>query len=202
MRRLLSVLVILLLAACRPKVPNLDSPGKTIVCLGDSITAGVGSGPGEAYPERLAGKLGVEVINEGVSGDTATQGLARMDQVLADDPWMVIVELGGNDILHQVPAEQTERSLRRIVEKILAARAVPVLVEVDAPFGASYKAIYGRLGKAYHVPVVEDAIGRVLRDRSLKSDTVHPNAEGQKVLADAIADEIRPILKERARKLP
>jgi acyl-CoA thioesterase-1 len=202
MRRLLSVLLLLLLAACRSKVPNLDSPGKTIVCLGDSITAGVGSGPGEAYPERLAGKLGVEVINEGVSGDTAAQGLARMDQVLADDPWMVIVELGGNDILHQVPAEQTERSLRRIVEKILAARAVPVLVEVDAPLGASYKAIYGRLGKEDQVPVVEDAIGRILRDRSLKSDTVHPNTEGQKVLADAIADEIRPILKERARHHP
>jgi acyl-CoA thioesterase-1 len=92
--------------------------------------------------------------------------------------------------------------VRRIVEKILAARAVPVLVEVDAPLGASYKAIYGRLGKEDQVPVVEDAIGRILRDRSLKSDTVHPNTEGQKVLADAIADEIRPILKERARHHP
>ena len=200
MRRLPPALLILLLAACRSKVPNLDSPGKTIVCLGDSITAGVGVRPGETYPERLAGKLGVDVINEGVSGDTAAQGLARVDQVLADDPWLVIVELGGNDILQQVPAEQTERSLRQIVEKLLAARVVPVLVEVDAPFGASYQQIYGRLGKAYHVPVVEDAIGRILRDRALKSDTVHPNAEGQKVLADAIAEEIGPILRER-RKL-
>ncbi len=198
----LPVLVVLLLAGCRSKVPNLDSPGKTIVCLGDSITVGVGSGPGESYPERLAGKLGVDVINEGESGDTAAQGLARLDQVLADDPWMVIVELGGNDILHQVPAEQTERSLRQILAKLLAARTVPVLVEVDAPFGASYKGIYGRLGKEYHVPVVEDAIGKILRDRGLKSDTVHPNAEGQKVLADAIADEIGPILKARARRLP
>lgn len=202
MRRPPALLLLLLLAACRSKVPNLDSPGKTIVCLGDSITAGVGSGPGEAYPERLAGKLGVDVINQGVSGDTAAQGLTRMDQVLTDDPWLVIVELGGNDILQQVPAEQTERALRQIVEKLLAARVVPVLVEVDAPLGASYKAIYGRLGEAYHVPVVEGAIGKILRDRDLKSDTVHPNAEGQKVLADAIADEIRPILKERARKLP
>ena len=102
MRRFPPVLLILLLAACRSKVPNLDSPGKTIVCLGDSITAGVGSGPGQTYPELLAGKLGVDVINEGVSGDTAAQGLARMDQVLADDPWLVIVELGGNDILRDV----------------------------------------------------------------------------------------------------
>jgi acyl-CoA thioesterase-1 len=120
-----------------------------------------------------------------------------MDQVVADDPWMVIVELGGNDILQRVPPEQTERSLRRILEKILAARAVPVLIEVDAPFGDAYKGIYGRLGKEFHATVVEDAIGKILRDRSLKSDTVHPNAEGQKVLANAIAEEIGPILKER-----
>jgi acyl-CoA thioesterase-1 len=195
MRKLLPIL--LLFAACRSRVPNLDSPGKTIVCLGDSITAGVGSGPGEAYPELLAAKLGKEVINEGESGDTAAQGLARLDQVLADDPWMVIVELGGNDILRQVPPEQTERSLRQILDRLLSARTVPVLVEMDAPFGGRYKEIYERLGKEYHVPVVEDAIARILGDRSLKSDTVHPNAEGQKVLADAIADEIVPILKAR-----
>src|SRR5262245_39853799 len=91
MRRILPLL--LLLAACRPDVPNLDSPGRTIVCLGDSITAGVGSGPGEAYPELLAAKLGTQVINEGISGDTTAGGLARVDDVLAKDPWLVIVEL-------------------------------------------------------------------------------------------------------------
>jgi lysophospholipase L1-like esterase len=171
-----------------------------IVCLGDSITAGVGAGPGEAYPELLAARLGTEVINEGESGDTAAQGLARLDRVLADDPWLVIVELGGNDILRQVPPGQTERSLRGILDRLLAARVVPVLVEVDAPFGASYKEIYGRLGDEYRIPVVEDAIGKILRDRALKSDTVHPNAEGQKVLAEAIADEIAPLLKARRRR--
>jgi acyl-CoA thioesterase-1 len=198
MRKLLPVLL-LLATACRSHVPNLDSPGKTIVCLGDSITAGVGSGPGEAYPELLAARLGTEVINEGESGDTAAQGLARLDQVLADEPWMVIVELGGNDILRQVPPEETERSLRQILDRLLSARVVPVLVEMDAPLGGRYKEIYERLGDEYRVPVVEDAISRILGDRSLKSDTVHPNAEGQKVLADAIADEIAPILKARKR---
>jgi acyl-CoA thioesterase-1 len=198
MRKLLPLLVLLL--ACRKDVPNLDSPGRTIVCLGDSITAGVGSGPGEAWPDLLAARLGTEVINAGVSGDTAAQGLARLDDVLAEDPWMVIVELGGNDILGQVPPEQTERSLRRILDRLLAARVVPVLVAVDAPLGASYKEIYGRLADEYHVPVVDDAIGKVLRDRSLKSDTVHPNAAGQKVIAEEIADEVEPILKARRRR--
>jgi acyl-CoA thioesterase I len=196
MRKLLPVLLLLL--ACRSDVPNLDSPGKTIVCLGDSITAGVGSGPGEAYPELLAARLGTKVINEGVSGDTAAQGLARVDQVIADEPWMVIVELGGNDILRQMPPEETERSLRQILDRLLSARVVPVLVEMDAPLGGRYREIYERLGDEYHVPVVEDAVAKILGDRSLKSDTVHPNAEGQKVLADAIADEIAPILKARS----
>jgi acyl-CoA thioesterase I len=189
--------LLLVLAACRPDAPNLDSPGRTLVCLGDSLTAGVGSGPGEAYPELLAARLGTEVINAGVSGDTAAQGLARLDEVLAQDPWLVVVELGGNDILHQVPPEQTERSLRGILDRLLAARVVPVLVEMDAPFGSRYQEIYERLGDEYHVPVVEDAVGEILRDRSLKSDTIHPNAQGQKVLAAAVAEEIEPLIAAR-----
>jgi acyl-CoA thioesterase I len=189
--------LLLLLAACRPDVPNLDSPGRTIVCLGDSITAGVGSGPGEAYPELLAARLGTEVVNAGVSGETVAEGLARVDQVLANDPWLVIVELGGNDLLRRVPPEQTEQSLRAILDRLVAARVVPVLVELDAPFGGRYLEIYERLGDEYHVPVVEDAVGEILRDRALKSDTIHPNAQGQKVLAEAIADEIEPLIKAR-----
>jgi len=189
--------LLLLLAACRPDVPNLNSPGRTIVCLGDSITAGVGSGPGEAYPELLAARLGTEVVNAGVSGETAAEGLARVDQVLAEDPWLVVVELGGNDLLRRVPPEQTEQSLRAILDRLVAARVVPVLVELDAPFGGRYLEIYERLGDEYHVPVVEDAVGEILRDRALKSDSIHPNAQGQKVLAEAIAEEIEPLIKAR-----
>jgi acyl-CoA thioesterase-1 len=195
MRKALPVL--LLLAACRTDVPNLDSPGRTIVCLGDSITAGVGSGPGEAYPDLLASRLRTEVINAGVSGDTAVQGLARVDEVLAQDPWLVVVELGGNDVLRQVPPERTEQALRRILDRLVAARVVPVLVEMDAPFGGRYRDIYERLGDEYHVPVVEDAIGDILRDPSLKSDTIHPNARGQQVLAAAIEEEIEPLIAAR-----
>jgi lysophospholipase L1-like esterase len=195
MRQILPVL--LLLAACQPDVPNLDSPGRTIVCLGDSITAGVGSGAGEAYPELLAARLSTEVINAGISGDTTAGGLARVNDVLAKNPWLVIVELGGNDFLRQVPPEQTERSLRGILDRLLSARVVPVLVEMDAPFGGRYREIYERLGDEYHVPVVEDAIGEILRDRSLKSDEIHPNARGQQILAEAVAEEIEPLIKAR-----
>jgi acyl-CoA thioesterase I len=198
MQRALPLLpLLLLLAACGPDVPNLDAPGRTIVVLGDSIASGAGSGPGEAYPELLAARLGTEVVNAGVSGNTTADGLARIDEVLAEDPWLVIVELGGNDFLRRVPPEQAERNLRGILDRVIAARAVPVLVEVDAPFGGSYRDIYERLGDEYDVPVVEDALGDILRDRSLKADTIHPNAQGQRVLAAAIAEEIEPLIEAR-----
>jgi acyl-CoA thioesterase I len=109
----------------------------------------------------------------------------------------VVVELGGNDILHQVPPEQTEQALRAILDRLLAARVVPVLIEMDAPFGGRYLEIYERLGDEYHVPVVEDAVGEILRDPALKSDTVHPNAQGQKLLAEAVAGEIEPLIAAR-----
>ena len=183
--------------ACRHAPPNLNSPGHTIVVLGDSLAAGVGSGPGEAYPDLLAARLKADVVNAGVSGNTTADGLARVGDVLAEDPWLVIVELGGNDILRQVPPEQTERNLRAILDRLIAGRVVPVLVEMDAPFGARYREIYGRLGDEYHVPIVEDVFGEVLRDPALKSDQIHPNAEGQRRLAQAIAEELQPILDAR-----
>jgi acyl-CoA thioesterase I len=200
-RKALPLLLILMVCgiACGPDVPNLDSPGKTIVVLGDSIASGVGSGRGEAYPDLLAARLGTEeVVNAGVSGNTTADGLARIDEVLAEDPWLVIVELGGNDLLRRVPPEQTEKSLREILDRLVAARVVPVLVELDAPFGGRYLEIYERLGDEYQVPVVEDTLGEILRDPSLKSDTIHPNAAGQKVLAEAIVEEIEPLIEARA----
>lgn len=192
-----TISLVLLLASCGPPAPNLDSPGSTIVCLGDSITAGVGAGPGEAYPDLLARRLGADVINAGVPGDTAADGLARLDEVLDADPWLVIVELGGNDILRRVPPERTEEALRSILDRLLAARVVPVLVEIEAPLAASYAKIFDRLDDDYDIPIVEGVLGEILTDSSLKSDTIHPNSRGYEVLAAALVDELEPILQAR-----
>ena len=198
MKPIVLVPVLLALAACGPDVPNLDSPGRTIVCLGDSITAGVGVGPGEAYPELLARRFSAEVVNAGVPGDTAADGLARVDAALAADPWLVIVELGGNDILRRVAPERTEEALRTILDRLLAARVVPLLVEVEAPFAARYGDVFERLADDYEgIPVVEDVLGDILLDRDLKADTIHPNARGHEQLAEAIGDEIEPLLDAR-----
>ncbi len=184
---------------CARKIPNLDSPGTTIVAFGDSITAGYGaSGASATYPERLAARIGRPVINAGVNGDTTADGLARIDSVLAQNPWLVIVELGGNDILGQVPIERTEANLQAIVERLLAARTVPVLVEIHGPFsGGRFSDLFERLSKKYQVPVIEDALPEILEDPALKSDPIHPNDAGYTELAEAVSDELAPILKKR-----
>ena len=180
-----------------PDIPNLDSRGRTIVCLGDSITSGTGASPAPAYPELLTRQLGTEVINQGVPGDTAEEGLARVDAALATDPWLVVVELGGNDILNRIPPERTERAMRQIVERLLAARVAVLVVELDVPFAGRQAEIYGRLGDDYDVPVLEDTLGDILTDAGLKADPIHPNARGHEVLAAALAEEIEPLLEAR-----
>lgn len=199
-----ALVLALLLAACGPdpeEIPNLDSPGRTIVCLGDSITSGVGAAPGQPFPALLAEQIGTEVINAGVPGDTTEGGLARVDEVLAHDPWMVIVELGGNDILNQVPPERTEAALRQILDRLLTARVVPVLVEIDVPFAGRYSDVFDRLNADYDkIPVVEETLGEILVDPALKADPIHPNAQGHVRLAEAVAEVVEPILEARRRR--
>lgn len=195
----LLLLAFVLFAGCRREIPNLDSPGTTIVAFGDSITAGYGAeGPGTTYPERLAERIGRPVINEGVPGDTTADALARIEPVLAHDPWLVIVELGGNDLLRQTPIERVEANLTAIVERLLAARIAVVLIEIHGPFGGGrYADLFERLGEKYHVPVLEDALPDILSDPKLKSDEIHPNAAGYAKLAEAVSEELEPILKRR-----
>lgn len=191
-------------AACgAPDAPNLDSPGTTIVCLGDSITYGVGARPEESYPNRLAERLGVPVVNAGVPGDTTTEALARLDEVLARDPWLVIIELGGNDLLRRLSVDEAERNLRAVVEGVLAARAVPVLVELDGGslLTDSLADVFERLQEEYRVPMVEDVLDDVLRDAGLRADHIHPNAAGYRVLADGVAEVVEPLLRARRERL-
>lgn len=181
-----------------PPLPFPDSPGTTVVCFGDSITHGVGAEPQESYPERLAERLGQEILNAGVPGDTAMDGFDRLDAVLALDPWLVVVEFGGNDILQRRPLAETEEALRGILDGLLASRINPVLVEIRNPLdGNPMEDLFDRLAEEYQVPMVRDVLPRILLRPSLKADPIHPNAAGYEALAEGIEDEVRPLLKAR-----
>lgn len=181
------------------RVANLGSRGSAIVAFGDSLTAGVGAAAGEDYPSKLSGALGVPVLNAGVSGDTSAAALARLDaDVLARDPRIVIVGLGGNDFLQSVPLASTEESLRAIVRRIHGAGAMVVLLGLRFPsLRSSYEEMYERIAEEEGCLLVRDVLDGVLSDPSLRSDQIHPNARGYAILAGRVADPLRELI-ERA----
>lgn len=185
-----------------PAPSHAQTPEDVIVCLGDSITAGLGVESREAYPQLLASDLGVQVVVEGIPGATAEDGLVHVDRVLAHDPWLVIVELGGNDVLRQIEPERTEQALRGILKRVLHAGASALLVEVPGLPETGHQGLHRRLAEDLEVPLVGDVLPQILDDPQFKLDSVHPNAAGHRRLAAALADRIRPWIEAQARSTP
>ena len=134
-RYLFALVAVLVLAACgrAPTLPKLG-PHDVIVAFGDSLTRGTGASEETAYPAVLAALSGHQVVNAGVPGDTTASGLQRLPGVLAEyRPRLVLLYLGGNDMLHQVPASMIENNLRLLVQTIRASGAEIVLIGVPEP---------------------------------------------------------------------
>jgi lysophospholipase L1-like esterase len=204
---LAAALLLLIVVALWPSpyahVRNLGSSGANLIAFGDSLTAGYGAAAGEDYPSRLSALIGRPVINAGVSGDTTASALARLDaDVLARDPRIVIVGLGGNDFLSGVPIQTTEANLREIVHKIEGAGAMVVLLGFRFPsLTADYEAMYERVAKDEGCLLVGRVLRGILNDQSLKSDAIHPNAKGYALMAERIANPCKKLIAkaERAR---
>lgn len=177
-----------------------------VVFLGDSLTAGYGLSANEAYPahvERMLADRGlpVRVLNAGVSGDTSAGGLARLDWFLRREPDVVVVALGANDGLRALRLDATEANLRAIVERVLAAGARVVLAGMRMPpnYGPDYvrefAALYPRLAREYDVPLLPFLLEGVAADPKLNlPDGVHPNAEGQAMVARSVTDALAPVI--------
>ena len=179
------------------RVTNLSSPGSSIVSFGDSLTAGFGAGPGEDYPSELSKRIGVSVVNAGVSGDTTESALARLDQTIATKPRLVIVGLGGNDYLRGIAIGTTEANLRSIVKKIQGSGAMVVLLGFSFPsLNANYASMYERIAKDERCLLVPGVMKGILTDRSLKSDEIHPNARGYALMAERIAPPVAKLLEK------
>ena len=170
------------------RVKNLESRGTNVIAFGDSLTAGYGASAGEDYPSQLATRIGVPVINAGVSGDTTESALARIDDVLAQNPRMVIVGLGGNDFLRQTPMATTKANLHTIVQRIQAAGAMVVLLGFRFPtLGPDYGDMYEEVADEERCLLIPDLLDGILRDPKLKSDEIHPNGAGYALMAERVA---------------
>lgn len=176
--------------------PKLPTNGTTVVVFGDSLAEGVGASTGNDIASQLTKSLGQEIINLGVSGDTTADGLARIDALLATNPQVVIVLLGGNDALQKVPVAQTFTNLAEIIERIQTYGAAVILVgEPGGLYGNQYKDEYERLAKKYRTFYVPNILSGLIGHTEYMSDYIHPNDAGY----TKAAGRILPILQEALR---
>lgn len=192
---LLVLLLAICLAGCGGKTPRLDKLGTTdvIVAFGDSLTYGTGAKAEESYPAVLEQLIGRTVVRAGVPGEVTAGGLSRLPGVLDEHrPRLVIVCLGGNDMLRKGSPADIEANLREILKIIKARGADAVLVGVPAPgLITSAPKFYEKLAQEFGIPYESKIVTSVLYRPELKSDPIHPNAAGYRQMAEALAGLLR-----------
>jgi acyl-CoA thioesterase-1 len=179
-----------------------------LVVLGDSLTAGLGLPPGKAFPDRLQAALrargwDVAVLNAGVSGDTAADGLARYEWAVPADAGALIVELGANDMLRGLKPQATKAALAAILDKARAAH-LPVLIagmrgapNLGPEYDRAFDAIYLALSKAYGAALYSFFLDGVAGDPKLNQpDGMHPTAEGVDRVVERIMPSVEEVLKQ------
>ncbi len=193
-------------ASQTPQAQTPQAARPRVVVLGDSLSAGLGLSPQEAFPALLQRKIDAdglkfEVINAGVSGDTSAGGLRRLDWALDGDVQVLIVGLGANDGLRGLSVDEMRKNLSTIIERAQARQITVVLCGMEAPpnFGASYttafRAAYKDLATKYDVAFVPFLLDGVAGLADLNQDDgIHPNARGAQRVADTVWSTLRPLL--------
>ena len=179
-----------------------------LVVLGDSLTAGLGLPPGKAFPDRLQAALrargwDVDVLNAGVSGDTAADGLARYDWAVPANADALILELGANDMLRGLEPEATKKALSAILDKAHATRLATLIAgmraapNLGAEYDRAFDAIYPALAKDHDVALYPFFLDGVAGDPKLnQADGMHPTAVGVDAIVERIEPSVEEILKQ------
>lgn len=208
------IIIVAALALLLAPAPGRAEKPITIVAFGDSLTAGYQLGPDEGFAERLQAKLAergqdVRIVNAGVSGDTTSGGLARLDWSVPPDADGVILELGGNDALRGIDPATTEANLDRMLTQ-LSERAIPVLLagmlappnmgpDYEAAFNPIFKSLASRHDAIYYPFFLDGVAGNP--EYGL-GDGIHPNAKGVDVIVDKILPSVEKLIARIDRRSP
>ena len=188
--------LLLLLSACSDPAPHLQSLAATdvVVAFGDSLTYGTGTSADSSYPAVLGRTIGHEVVRSGVPGERTEQGLQRLEQVLDQyQPKLLLLCHGGNDILAHSPDSTIKANLARMI-RLAQSRGTEVVLLGVPKFGLllSPAPFYAELAEEFELPYLKSSVSDVLAKPQLKSDRVHPNAEGYR----RIATDMEALLRE------
>lgn len=179
----------------KAEIKNLHNPGLAVVAFGDSLTAGYGAGRENSYPSVLAKRISRPVVNLGLSGDTGAAAPVRLEYVLEQNPYMVLIEFGGNDFMRGVGLDETEKSIRQIVDAVQQAGAIAVLVDTGGYSQmARYTKLYKQIAKETGSVFVPGILDGIFHQNKYKSDQIHPNAAGYEIVADRVHKVIKPYL--------
>ncbi|MBU2035749.1 MAG: hypothetical protein KKA59_08260 [Candidatus Omnitrophica bacterium] len=179
---------------------NMDSIGKNIICFGDSITFSKGSDKGKDYPSVLSKLTGLPVINAGINEDTSGGGLKRLESdVLSKDPLLVIIEFSGNDFLFKLPIADTFKNVEEMIKRIQSKRAMVAVADISSGIiMGEYKEGFRKLANKYNAIFIPSVLSGIVTEPSLKSDVMHPNNEGYKIVAHRVYRQILPYLNRNA----
>lgn len=182
--------------ASRSEVTNFPSSGTDIIAFGDSLVSGAGASKGNDFISVLSRKIGQPIVNLGVPGNTTADGLARIKELDAYDPKVVIVLLGGNDYLKRVPEETTFENLSRIIEYVHSKGAIVLLLGVKGSFfGDRFSAEFDALSEKYQTAFVSNVLEGLFGNPNLMSDQIHPNDSGYRIIADRVYPVLVSLLK-------
>ncbi len=185
-----------------PVIPR-ETPQGVIVCMGDSLTAGYRVAEDEAFPALLAEQLRADgyrydVVNAGVSGETSSGALARLDWMLTLAPDIVILETGANDGLRAVDPALTRRNIEAIVSRLKAEGIVPVLAgmqmvrNLGTVYTEAFKAIYPEIAEAHELILIPFMLEGVAGRAQLNQpDGIHPTAEGYRIVTANLYPYVR-----------
>jgi lysophospholipase L1-like esterase len=192
---LFTLLLAVALSGCSdgPRIPPLSGDA-VILAFGDSLTYGTGTTEEKSYPAVLQQLSGRQVINAGIPGEVTAGGLARLAEALDEvQPQLLILCLGGNDMLRQKGQQEIGENLERMVQ-ISREQGVPVLllgVPRPAIFDMESAELYYQLADRLALPLQAEVIPAVLSDKALKSDPIHPNSEGYRLMAEAVYEKLK-----------
>jgi lysophospholipase L1-like esterase len=187
---------LLLLSACSPDSPRIAplAPEAVILAFGDSLTSGVGANVGQDYPSHLSRMTGFRVTNAGVPAEITSEATTRLAALLAEtSPDLLVLIHGGNDLLRKIDPQLTAGNLTAMIQLARGSGISVVMLGVPKPavFGLSSADLYRDVATANKTAIDLEAIPEILGNNALKSDLVHPNNEGYRQLAIAVAQLLR-----------
>jgi lysophospholipase L1-like esterase len=181
-------------AACgdAPKLAPL-APDAVVLAFGDSLTYGTGASEAESYPAQLERLIGRTVVRAGVPGEVSAQALARLPDALAEhQPRLLVLCIGGNDFLRNLGKAQVAANVQTMVA-VARQRGIDVVLIGTPEKGLTVTppSFYAEIAEQLRVPYEGKVIGEILRNSELKSDHIHPNARGYRLIAERIAELLK-----------